>query len=278
MPTETGADFHFDRWKEYTDDFTLPFPVVAVEDKVSCGIMWDCEHEAQGIGVKRGFMEAVALENVCQPGAFKTADDVAMLTELSPEWRETGTTSIRWGYITADWRETDCKWLCSEVGSKLEGSLVVQLNKDRRPLDLLSFAGDASGEAYTDFKRAALTVYEELLRLMDPGVFVLERSPLRQSKERYKRSEERPNYTILRPGAIRRYLQLPQQAEQKDHEGRVITERRAHWRREHTRTLRSAKYGDRQGETLSIPRSFIPALWYGESEATVGKHHYRVIL
>jgi hypothetical protein len=119
--------------------------------------------------------------------------------------------------------------------------------------------------------------YDQIMLMSNPSDVILEVSPKTiNPKRKYKRTSERPSYTIVRPNEARRRMGLAEL----DHADRSgsISERRAHWRQEHTRTLRAESWGENRGKVINVARAWIPAIWYGEREGTVGMHKYRVIL
>lgn len=279
LPTETSTSSEWEQWGKYSPDFTLPFPVTAIEDRVSCVIMYDLEPNVIGLSQTRGVLEAVSMRALLQPGAFAGSLPELPFDEhkkMEAAYSEFDATAVRWGTIQVDWDAGINKWVgTSDSRFHVEGTLMVDERKDVPPIDAVALCPEAANR---DFERAGITAYEELLRLSEPSTFLLERLPKKTTSSKYRKSFERPNYTVLHPGAIRQLLKLPTPEPDKDEKGRVILERRAHWRSEHTRTLRSERYGDRRGEVLEIPRSYVSAFWKGPSEATIGGHHYRVIL
>ena len=104
-----------------------------------------------------------------------------------------------------------------------------------------------------------------------PKLFVLENSPARPpkvSKDRLARSHQRPQYTVLRPNAIRKKLGL-----RKPGTGAGTGQARSpHERCAHPRRLRKSS-GYREDRVV-----WVKASWIGPSEAHIGNRIYRVIL
>ena len=139
---------------------------------------------------------------------------------------------------------------------------------------------------YTDTVFAGVTSLVvralEMLALMNTlERFVLEQKPAKdrppkKAKGRILRSNERPTYTLVKPKEAREIMGIKEEASVPT--GRKITERRAHYRKEHERRLKSDRYSNAKGRVLTIPKTFIPAVWAGESESVVGNKRYKVIL
>ena len=123
-----------------------------------------------------------------------------------------------------------------------------------------------------------MTVVEEIVHINTPIHFILEEVNVKlhekfqrkfggkKKKKRYPRSTERPTYTVLPPKKIRQKMGLP------PIENKTNGKKAPHWRRAHTRILRSDRYRQK-GKTI-----FVKACWIGPSEAKVGGKHYKVLL
>lgn len=288
FPTETLDGLKMEEMGDVAYNFCLPFPVVAVEDKVSCVIVWDIKKGVVGIEHTRGIMEVSNLKNYLDGRAYKVSsqDKLQGITEEVDQEARDGLKksfgdgpypdAVRFGVVNIQWISDVQKW----GGTATVGGGVF-LFPSGEVLDLVKEPSLLGGtEALEkDFTRGAITAYEELLRMSAIRTFIIEKSPKKvRTNHTYLRSFERPIYTVVTPLAARRIMQLPEPREEKDEQGRTIFERRAHIRREHERTLHSEKFTHRRGQTLTVKRAYIPAVWRGESSADVGKHHYRVIL
>lgn len=82
-----------------------------------------------------------------------------------------------------------------------------------------------------------------------------------------RKHNERPVYTILRPGEIRKVMGLPAPTESERGPNAP------HWRRKHFHTFKHERFTKKKGQTIVIP-----AVWVGPSEAVVGGKRYKVML
>lgn len=287
FPTETLDEAYYKEIPELTYNFCLPFPVVAVEDKTSCVILWDQQKDSVGIEHERGMMEVADTRNYLDEKSFKLSsqDKLRGRTEKEHDTARESLTHIanrfgeypvmiRWGQGTLNWRSDIRKWRGS--GETLGAKYLLPKKEDA--LDLMKLIReDPSYKDHldTDMMRGLITSYEELLRMSVKTLFIQETKPKKQSKNKYRKTFERPVYTVLRPDAARRSMGLKSPKRTKSGE---IRERRAHIRREHTRELRSEVFKHKQGQTVEVRRAYIPAVWEGPSESEDNKHYYRVIL
>lgn len=264
-------------------DFSLPFPCVAVEDKVSCLVLWDFEKGACGLLPRRGFVEYLTLDMAHEQEIAYGMDEVHLKDDIQEAVKAMpkGSAAISWRSVAGGrlYRSDDgrVRWAmppAEDVHATFLGyahNTIVNVSKEIPDGDVAVL-------------RNVKSAYDELMYISQPDRFVLERRPVQATPKNKKKckahiraSEDRPIYTLVRPNEARSIMKLPE-PEPKCEGGRVILERRAHWRREHTRTLRSDRYKAAQGKTVTVPRSFVPAFWNGDRQAQVGKHVYRVLV
>ncbi len=112
-------------------------------------------------------------------------------------------------------------------------------------------------------------IFIEQLRLINlPSHMIVEDRPAKVRPPRSKlipRAHERPRYTLLKPGHIRR--RYP--GFTRDTHGSP----RAHERRRHLRLLSSERYVNKRGQ-----RIVVSGCWVGPTEYSTGKRTYRVLL
>lgn len=122
--------------------------------------------------------------------------------------------------------------------------------------------------------------------LNQPNMFILETTPTKFKNKKYNgkripRANQRPVYTLLKPGEIRRRMGVAEPVS--THKSPV-----PHERRRHTRYYSHPRYGvgrmarvipsgPRKGQTY-FQKQIIPATWIGPSSGQDDKHYYRVIL
>ena len=197
------------------------------------------------------------------------------------------TACITFGLIT-DFQTVEKTAEIPEGGWSLNGkvSRVVVANKKEVVWDwskaMKEYLGDDGSEQGQRYALAILnnvmTAYEEVMYINQPTHFILEQVNVKlhekfqrkfggkKKKKRYPRSTERPTYTVLPPKKIRQKMGLP------PIENETNGKKAPHWRRAHTRVLRSDRYRQK-GKTI-----FVKACWIGPSEAKVGGKHYKVLL
>ena len=118
-------------------------------------------------------------------------------------------------------------------------------------------------------RAANFGVFVEQLRLINlPSHMIVEERPAKVRPPRSKlipRVHERPRYTLLRPGHIRRRYPGFAKAAQGSP--------RAHERRRHLRLLSNERYVNKRGQ-----RIVVSACWVGPTEYSAGRRTYRVLL
>jgi len=280
-PTETLNQADLTNMMSTDMEFHLPFPVVAVEDKVSCAVIWDLGEETFGFNAPRMVMEFAPIKNYTDPRAYKTGESnpfkdsctESSVRDAAECLSERYKYSFRMGEISAYWDAVHTKWLARSVVHETalfnDCSDYLDVHKD---MEL-----GASDACSYDFSRACLTVFEELLHLSRPDTFILESSAERKHKKqgKYALTRERPTYTVVHPGEARKIMQLPEPIPKKEG-GRILLERRSYWRRSHERHLKADIYKEKK--VIQVKRAFVPSYWNGASESVVGNKKYRVIL
>jgi len=289
-PTETIDLMSKDEVKELADSFCLPFPVVAIEDKTSCVILWDKFKNSVGIEFSRGMIEIIDTENYLKDEAFKlTSQDIEngineknmreskdMLKDIA---KKTGgfPVVLRTGYGVVRWIDQIKKW-----EGKVDVRSCVYIMKNGEVLDFITNLKNNPRERIsvdTDCMRGMTTAYEELLRMSSRNQFILEKSPKKASKNtKYLKSHERPVYTVLNPNKARKVMRLPEPIVDKPIGKKKTKERRAYVRAEHERFLGSEKFTKKQGQTVSVKRTYVPAIWRGNFCSETESHFYKVIL
>ncbi len=248
------------------DQFFLPFPVTAIEDKAGVVILMDVEKDAVGMDKPRLFIMADLLNS-----------SEGYVDALSPEQRQDMSTlecgsdpdvlSIVTGFIKAEGKPRENGKIpfsgmltCAFIASKRKAYGIVQTDTEK--LNILG----AEKILNNVFCGA-----QELMYFNRPGRFVLEEAPAKKvmirNLERVLRTPDRPIFTLLEPSQIRHKLRLPPLV--------PGGPKQPHERRRHTRTLTSERFTAMKGKTI-----IIPACWIGPDEAKSesGKRMYKVRL
>lgn len=232
------------------EEFFLPFPVTAVEDKGTCCILVDMVKDQVGLDQPRKFIHYTPGD--ASPDAFY--DGAKSTAPLGIDIMTFGTVGM------APVKSAGDKFY---IVGKVSMSLI--LDQNGKIVDQFEVVKEAEDSEL----RNAFSSIEEVLYFNTQDKFILEVTPVRQEKGRLKhcpRSHERPLYTILHPGEIRKLMGMPE----------IVNERGSpepHWRRAHTRQLRSERFVKARGKVIRVP-----ARWIGASEATVNGKRYRVLL
>ncbi|MBF0400755.1 MAG: hypothetical protein HQL80_07020 [Magnetococcales bacterium] len=230
----------FDKAEELINGFFLPFQTVAIEDD-----------------------KGVVLLRV-DPTSTNHSSDIAVFDLID---NQNGDAQVTVSTIydikyTGDPESPLALYLYEDASAVLFG-------KDDKILRVIP----ASESDYADtekFKNIAAALYEVMI-LNSPSRFVFEIAPARsrQHSKKILRSHDRPVYTLLTPGEIKkRYGMDGTQSPGGAGGGKV-----PHPRRRHLRTLHSEKFRHKQGQTISIP-----ACWVGPEERRIGNKIYRVRL
>lgn len=249
------------------ETFFLPFPVVAIEDPVSCVLLFDKVQDQQGINTERFFAECLPLDlEHLSRAADTTPEDLAYLSTIPP-----GFVQISFGRIEE-----------FTIGTKpgvppigIRGVVEKLILCDKRKVHAMDGevmrrvgGGRLSGE---NVLKNVKTAFEEIFHFNTPNRFVVERSEIQPRPPpphlQVLRSDHRARYILLTPKEIgERWSE--------DASTPVLRlDRVAHHRRRHYRRLSSERYKDARGKVLCIP-----ATWVGPDECKSGRTRYKVRL
>jgi len=289
LPTETFEHVDLDKVDTLAKSMVIPYPVVAIEDKAGVVIIISDKDKLLDTRVKRRFITYTkAMEGSY---ANNPSDDEFMRSHgysggqidesiIGSKMVYTGTFFVDWGSDVKKWiiDQNDCG---VETGYVYISNLGQEADFDFRDNEMAHLTDERYPLCNRDFQRAVITAYEELLPLGDHDKVFLREEPVFNDKERkrlpkYRKTCHRAKYTIVKPKEARRIMQLPDPTPKKEG-GRVIKDRRAHWRSEHEHTFKHDKWGDKVGTTIMMPKAFVPAIWNGDDEAEVGNKRYKVV-
>lgn len=279
LPREFAKDTD---WME--QNFFLPFPVVAVEDKASCIVLFDIGKDQKGTTDRRGFMECMAFNSDISVFRESLNPDEKEKYENPPEeseiWHREGYALVTAGYIEKMTMLNTDKF----IG---EGAVTQSLVASKRHIKMGNL------HKVHPINGPILNVYsalQEIVYFNRPDSFILQESPIKKRKKSRKvdkllRSFERPKYTILKPGEIRKRMGLPQLGTRNSP---ITHERRRHdrWlsdvrhRKDEDGNLRELKkipHGPRAGEYYYLHVD-VPATWVGPSESKTKNKHYKVLI
>jgi len=240
------------------DEFFLPFPVVAIEDKASCIVLVDEDKEAIGINSKRYFVECMELNT--DINEFREGKEGKMTEDRS---HLKGNYVVIMGVIEGVELVNEKEYVAS--GSVLNVGMGTKENFTVRSHQHFS------EEEWQPIMRSglvnAMTALEEIMYFNTPDRFVLEvaSTKMRKNKGKMQRSQDRPIYILLKPKEIRDRMKLPI-----PDKGKL---KQPHERRRHTRFLTSPRFTHKRWTTIVIP-----ATWIGPSENVVNKKRYKVCL
>lgn len=313
-PTETCDMVDLDKVDKLIDGFAMPFPITAVEDKAGVVIFISDKATMHDFRADR----KVIIFNYVYPDINENRDkyykrndsdddflvsgglglrplDDGLPTTAKDFEDVVGVTTVITGTVKADWIADSRQWAlhrtdieyCAMHKPGVPTLVYDFVNADKsKNLELLGDPSDmlrgSKPLIERDLGRAAITAYEEMLPLGNYDKVIFCDRPKFSSREekrlpKYRKSAQRPKYTVIKPNEARKVMQLTPPLPKKEG-GRVIKERRAHWRREHDHVLRAEKWGEKQGDVIKMPRAWIPSIWNGDTEAEVDGHYYKVIL
>lgn len=246
-----------------TDNYYLPFRHVALEDPASVVVLSD-PNESKGINQTRGFIECTPLYG-SNWEAFRdgTPEISAYISKAMPA----DACAVTYGsfrILRASPKNFDLEgtvYVCAVASKK--GFTVERVDEETRKCIL----------------RNASAAAQELVLVIDPQRFIVESTPRRalehrpkplksEQRERIPRSDERPTYTVLTPGMIRKTLGEPDECGVGSHASPV-----PHKRMAHTRLLSSSFYRHKQGQRVVVRATYV-----GPLEKTVGNRRYRVLV
>lgn len=237
------------------DNFALPFDAVAIEDPCTCTVLTDKVPNQTGFGDDRLWIDIIDGDPERAKTAFPKDE-----TEAARGIPKDGLL-VTWGVIKSDWPWQPNSKLFWNVGV-LGGAFIL----GDRCEDVTEEV--SASENRRTVSRNPITACEEVMYFNAPNRFIVEATPERvrdgRSAPKIPRSHERPMFTLLTPDEVRKII--PRQEHVGSHASPA-----PHERRRHLRTLRSDRFVNMQGRTITIPAS-----WVGPTEATVGRKLYKV--
>lgn len=291
LPIDTLNNIDVSKIGKLAEGLVMPFPVVAIEDKAGVVIIISDKDKLLDTNVDRTCITyQMVIENSYRPNQsddeFYERVGLGRLFETKKEEDIVGSQMIYTGRFMVGWDNDIYKWAIDMDKCDLY-SAYIKMNDGRENdfdftnSDKMTYYNQVRMLCMRDFHRGVITAYEELLPLGDYDKVILREELILSEREKkrlpkYRKTHQRAKYTIVRPNEARRIMGLSE-PQPKTEGGRIIKERRAHWRREHERTLHHPKFGDKVGTTKTIPKTFIAAVWNGDDESTCGNKHYKVI-
>ncbi|HYE21207.1 MAG TPA: hypothetical protein VEA69_22365 [Tepidisphaeraceae bacterium] len=241
--------------KEYTADqvelhselFFLPFREIAVEDDFGVVLLSDRDQDASGLWTERSFFVLVA-----------AAPDTDVRTGMAKGkvWARftTGGTVFE--------TKVDVQWAAE---ASPDGSEITVFRDPDIPQPAMDMA--------REHVAAAL---QEVMLLNTPSRFVVEQTPAKQRKQavRIPRREDRPAFTLMTPGEVRKLFDRSEDPDDAVDEGaKPRAAPAAHMRRRHFRTLRDDRFVNAKGKVIEVK-----AAWVGPEEHVANGKRYRVRL
>jgi hypothetical protein len=256
---------------EDLEEFFLPFPAVAIEDRATCTVLFDTQDNQIGLENSPRLFVDITPMKAKDPEAFVHKSKFGSMLDKSV---------IPDNLFQSAFGKIHSLVLGDKGNYQVEGQVDSLVLFDDRGTVLLEvsaaqdkddpFAAMAFEETKAGVLGNVVTSIEELmLANRNKQLFVLEHSPLKPKpikKGRIARSHDRPNYVMVTPDAIRKIMGVTGPSPSSG-------SREGHDRRRHWRTLRSDRFVHRQGE-----RILIDAMWVGPSDAVVGNRRYKVRL
>ena len=252
--------------------FTLPFPVVAVEHKMLCGVYQVLQRGPTMIQVR--FLHWSA-DHKAVFGVMTVHGSLAFVPDTQKDDNE----KSRFYYDSLSvWEYQDGKGFGPRVNLLREmDNYTVAHDKGR-----MNSAAYGQALAYHEHikQMASFQVSMDLAMMHainNIETFVLETTPVRligkRANRTYPRKDDRALYTMLKAHVIRKQMGLPEPEDEiiTDEDGKQRIKRRPHERRGHWRHLRAERY------KVKKP-IWIKNTWIGPRENTVGGKRYKVLL
>jgi hypothetical protein len=254
LPVVAHEDLDFKKYYD-SENFYLPFPVIAIEDKTSCVILMDSESKQIGFDEPRYFIEIVCGDTPKEN--FKNSD--------IDNWPDKNICYVTEGMIL------NCYYTDDTI--MFDGALKV-VNFFNKKEHLKTVPGQIiQEETQRSMLQNIATGILEILYFSDPEMFVLEGTSTkrRKNKKMIPRAEDRPRYWVMKPDRIRDRMNISLGGHVCPHE-----------RRRHDRYYRSERYS--KGRTIKYDKlgkpyylhKIIDAIWVGTSKKTVGNTLYKV--
>lgn len=241
--------------------FCLPFRTVAVEDKASCVVLQDTTPDAKGLTPRRGFVEVAPVYG--KPENYIKRDRTAEQELLRRRNIPADAVNVVWGTLS-DMRYEDYVLPRAPVTFHCGGAMIAT----KKGVFDYSLGEDAREDVKHALDNVRIGI-EELAYANMPSRWVVEvltaQSHEAAKAGRLRRAHQRPRFTTLTPGELRKLFGREADGERKSP---VVHQRRGHWRL--LQSERFAKSG-RKGQHL-----WIEATWVGETEAVVGNKKYIV--
>lgn len=254
--------------EDHVEDFFLPFPVVAIEDRASVMLVVDKEENQRGVKGDRLFFEYMDSQSD-RNLAFcdgKTIDENQM-----KKMKDDGVATIIMSVVDDFHVYRDAAGqLRFDIHGVAARSWLLENEQVKAVYEPNKFSEEENIRLSSSALKNCSACLQEILYVNNPSRFILEKRPIKLRSGHGKnghipRTNERSVYTLLEPNKIREILGLP--------EPREGGPRRPHEVRRHFRSYRSDRWVNVKGK-----RIVIEAFWVGPSEVDVGAHHYRVLL
>ena len=251
------------------DHFFLPFPKVVLDDPASLIYLFDLQDQQRGIQSRRGFVEFLPLSDVDNSRYRAPVDEFEqglMRYSAANQMLPDNTFAVSVGQIeVGNWTETgwELSGSVEYTGAAAPGQAIAPLTKPE-----MKFGELEARKIHESCLSNAMTSLEEVMNLNSRSRFVVEVTPKKQKSNPKKipRTHQRKLYTFLTIGEIQKRTGL---AKPKG----TGSSKSPHYRRRHTRVLRSDRFTKSQGKEVTVE-----AAWVGSTEAQVGNKFYKVRL
>jgi hypothetical protein len=223
----------------FIEDNFLPFLDIrgtAVNTPYGCVCLWDLEPKQTGLFSERKFVIGMPLKKTSDFGE----NDIDFVAE---------------GFV--------------RQSATNENDLDVEIQWSIAHSDGLLIEWDTDNSCIVH--AAVIGALWRCMKINTPNRFIMEiasTKPRKKSKNKIRRSFERPEYILLTPDEIRKVMKLPEPEDK-----RIIT---PHYRRAHLMVLRNERY--KRNDDGSFRKVMRKANWAGPSENTVGSKRYKVLL
>lgn len=247
-----------------TDNFFLPFPMIAIEDKAGLTILIDTLDNQIGIDKPRKFIDVIDLDN--DPDNFDSKNTSFPEYEImKSKIGNEKVNAIVISFGTIEELRPNGKEKFQFSGS-VSSVFIISENKILGTLDEIP-EGIKKQMIIDGSIRNAGVAYQEVMYFNSPKRFIVEKSKTKIKKyKKIQRSHQRPTYTLLYPHEIRNKLSIDKpRGERKAPE--------SHYRRRHYRTFKSDCFKNAKGKTI-----IISAKWIGPSEKVIGNKRYKIML
>ena len=249
------------------DELFLPFDTIAIEDDASCVLLMDTVDGQRGCSTPRYFIDCAAM--FAPADAFNDGPEyVKMIGDLKAELTKAG---VPRDTVIVTLGTLDAVKVDETTEGKLwvSGSVSMTFAASKRGMIVPPTAVEINQQLTESALRHARCAVEEVMYFNQPSRFVVERKPVKRAPPakhgKADRSYSRPVYTLLTPHEICETLRIEEPGKG--------TKKGGHWRRRHSRTMKSEFFKAARGKTI-----LIEAKWIGPETAEVDGHYYRVCL